>query len=238
MVGSGTDDEAYTDRYDSHCYLVWDGGSGFLVDAGTGRGADQWLRNIADVCDPRGLHGVLVTHYHADHAGGAARAREAGLAVFAHPVTVAALRDADEEITQLRRARDAGVYPAGYRLLPARLAELHPGNRALPSALNVEAVDAPGHCDGHLVLLCEIAGDTVLFSGDCLFAGSEVSIQAIPDCRLDAYADTVIALAGRRPDVLLPGHGDLVLAGAAAVVDRAADAFRRLVPPPNLLRPW
>ena len=238
LVGSGTDEDAFTDRYDSHCYLVWDGTTGFLVDAGTGRGADRWLTNIAEVCDPRSLSGLLLTHYHADHAGGAAAARAAGLHVAAHPLTVAALRTGDEEHTQVRRARDAGVYPANYHLPAAEIDELATGRLTLSESMTLDVIDAPGHCDGHLVLLTRLDTAAALLSGDCLFAGGQISLQPIPDCRLDAYAETVIGLADLEPDLLLPGHGDLLLSGAAAVVERAADAFRHMVPPPNLLTPW
>jgi glyoxylase-like metal-dependent hydrolase (beta-lactamase superfamily II) len=237
MVASGTDETALTDPHDCHCYLVWDGEGGFLVDAGTGLGAAQWLRNVREVCDPARLGGLLLTHYHADHAGGAAAAREAGLAVLGHPLTAEALATADEERTQLARARAVGVYPPGYRLRAAEVQPLHGGVRLTSGGVVVEVVDAPGHCDGHLVFLVGAPGG-VLLSGDCLFAGGRVSLQAIPDCRLVEYADTVATLADRSPDVLLPGHGDLVLGGAAEAVHRAAAAFARLVPPPNFLVAW
>lgn len=237
MVASGTDETALTDPHDCHCYLLWDGDGGFLVDAGTGLGADRWLRNVREVCDPARLGGVLLTHYHADHAGGAAAARRAGLPVFGHPLTADALAAADEERTQLVRARAAGVYPPDYRLAPAEVQPLRGGTRLASGGVTLEVIDAPGHCDGHLVFLVGASGG-LLLSGDCLFSGGRIALQAIPDCRLVEYADTVATLAERSPDVLLPGHGDLVLHGAARAVHRAAEAFARLVPPPNFLVAW
>jgi hypothetical protein len=77
------------------------------------------------------------------------------------------------------------------------------------------------------------AGKAILLSGDCLFAEGRVSMLAIPDCRLDRYAHTVGELAGNHFDALLPGHGPAVLEDAAADIDRAAQSFRRLIPPPN-----
>ncbi|MBX7266266.1 MBL fold metallo-hydrolase [Micromonospora sp. Llam7] len=99
LVGSGTHPDALTDPHDCHCYLVWDGTGGLLVDTGTGLGADAWLANIAEVCDPAVLSGVVVTHYHADHAGGTAAARAAGLPVIASAETRTALAVADEART-------------------------------------------------------------------------------------------------------------------------------------------
>lgn len=220
-----------TDPHDCHCYLIWDGAGGLLIDAGTGLGADRWRAAISSVCDPAALSGVLITHYHADHAGGAAAA---GVPVIASRPTAEALAISDEDRTSLAVARAAGVYPAGYRLPAATVSRVVDGGSVLSAGgVRVEVVAAPGHCDGHVVALATIAGRTVLFSGDCLFAGGRVSIQALHDCRLDRYAETVIALAGRDVDVLLPGHGEPVLSDARTPIASAAASFRRLVPPPN-----
>jgi glyoxylase-like metal-dependent hydrolase (beta-lactamase superfamily II) len=218
---------------DCHCYLIWDGTGGLLIDAGTGLRAASWLAAVSSVCDPAALTGVFVTHYHADHAGGASAA---ALPIIASRETAEALAVADEKRTSLAVARAAGVYPTGYRLRAAVVEHVVAGGSMVSAGrLQVEIIAAPGHCDGHLVALATIAGRRVLFSGDCLFAGGRVSIQALHDCRLDRYAETVIALASRDVDVLLPGHGDPVLTEAHRDVTRAAESFRRLVPPPNVL---
>lgn len=235
LVGSGTDRAAFTDDHDCHCYLVFDGSSGFLIDAGTGRAAQQWLANVSEVCALDDLAGVILTHYHADHAGGAAAARRAGLAVFGHPLTAAALASADETVTSLAIARDVGVYPADYRLEPAQIEPLTVGRPLRAATVTLDILDAPGHSDGHVVVRGRAEDRSVLFSGDCLFAQGRVSIQALHDCRLERYAETVISLAATHTDALLAGHGDIVLAGAQDGIERAAQHFRRLVPPPNQL---
>lgn len=236
VVGGPTGPEL-TSEFDGLQYLLWDGSAGVLIDAGTGLGADAWLSNVAGVCGDTVPFGVLVSHYHADHAGGAAAAVRAGIDVYAHELTAAALEAGDEEVTQVDRARRAGVYPASYRLEAAR------GVRVLPDAalievgsLTVTVLNAPGHCDGHLAFLTDAGGRRSLFSGDLLFAGGKVSIQAIPDCRLDSYADTVRGLAELEADALFPGHGEPVLSGASFDIERADASFRRLIPPPNLLQ--
>jgi glyoxylase-like metal-dependent hydrolase (beta-lactamase superfamily II) len=94
---------------------------------------------------------------------------------------------------------------------------------------------SPGHCDGHLCFLVEHAGRRSLCTGDAIFHGGRVSIQPIPDCRPYAYARTAERLAELDVDALLPGHGDIALDGAAAHLTAAADSFRRLVTPPNIV---
>ena len=225
-----------TDAHDSTQYLLWDGQTGILVDVGTGLGSDALLANIREVCGDSPLFGAVLTHYHADHAGGSAAALAAGLDVYASELTATALAAADEEITQLARARRAGVYPDDYRLAAASGIRILPdGARLEIGSIAVTVLEAPGHCDGHLVLLATCDDTTALFSGDVLFADGRISMQATPDCRLDLYADTVRGLAELDVDSLFPGHGEPVLSGARHDIARAADSFRRLIPPPNLL---
>jgi glyoxylase-like metal-dependent hydrolase (beta-lactamase superfamily II) len=237
LVGSSDQDSpAFTSLYDCNQYLVWDGGHGFLVDAGTGLGGAAWLANLSGIADPDALTGVLVTHYHGDHAGGVAFATDQGLRAYAGDLTAAALRDGDETVTQLARARAVGVYPSDFSLRP--VATVHPVDdfQSLQiGKFRVTAISAPGHCDGHFVFQAEIGKRSALFSGDVIFAGGAVSMQALPDCRLDDYADTVIGLAELGIDQLFAGHGGPVLAGASAQIEASAASFARLVPPPNFV---
>ncbi|MDN4612941.1 MBL fold metallo-hydrolase [Leifsonia sp. F6_8S_P_1B] len=234
-VGGSSGPERTSD-HDGIQYLLWDGTDGLLIDVGTGLGADAWLANVGEVCADATPFGAFVSHYHADHAGGAAAAMHAGIDVYAGSVTAAALATADEQATSLERARRAGVYPEDYRLAAAPDVRILPDASALTiGSFTVTVLDAPGHCDGHLVFLVDHYGRRSLFSGDTLFSGGRVSIQAIPDCRLDLYSDTVRGLAELEVDELFPGHGEPVLADASVDIARAAESFRRLVPPPNIL---
>jgi glyoxylase-like metal-dependent hydrolase (beta-lactamase superfamily II) len=234
LVGSGEPGPAFTDAYDGHSYLVRDDdGTALLLDCGTGRGSSAWLSNLDAVCDRDAVIAVLISHYHADHAGGAAAAIEAGFAVLGAPRTVEALALADEEVTSLGLARDAGVYPAEYTLTPARMAAA--GDHLDVGALRVVVEPTPGHCDGHLAFRLLVGDSAALFSGDCLFSGGRVSVQAIHDCRLREYATTVQGLARRPTEQLFPGHGPAVLSNARLDIERAAATFRSLRVPPNFL---
>jgi len=238
----GTADEtspAFTSPYDGNQYLIWNGERGLLIDAGTGLAADVWFANVAEVAPRDAIDAVVITHYHGDHAGGAAAAAAHGWRVAAGETTARALEAGDEQVTQVARAREIGVYPREFALrahAPERI--LSDGEMVQLGALRVTGIAAPGHCDGHVVCLLEGPGETAaLFTGDVLFAGGLVSMQAIPDCRLDRYAETVITLAGLGVDQLFPGHGRWVERDAHLEVSAAAESFARLIPPRNVLTP-
>lgn len=239
LVGSGDPaSPAFTSGYDANLYLIRRGGTAYLIDVGSGLGTQAWLANIRSVVPLDEIEAAVITHYHGDHAAGAAAAGLAGLSLLATEATAAALRRGDEIATSLAVARDAGIYPADLRLEPTEIGVLDGVARSLPGA-ELTVIEAPGHCDGHVVVVLDEQdsdGSTrSLFSGDVIFAGGRVSMQPLADCRLDRYSDTVIALDRLRADRLLPGHGEAVMERAWVDISRAADAFRSLVPPPNLL---
>lgn len=236
VVGTPEAGQAYTSSFDCIQYLVWDGANGVLIDVGSGLGRTNWLSNISSVATPASLAGAFISHYHGDHAGGASSAAEEGFALWGSRETAESLAMGDENVTQIARAREAGIYPPEFHLQPTPGIQVLTGGEQLHLGhIAVSAIDAPGHCDGHLVFLLEVGGRRMLFSGDVIFSGGRISMQAIPDCRLDKYAETVIGLARLEVDELYPGHGEAVLAGAGPQLAAAAASFARLVPPPNLL---
>lgn len=237
LVGSGTDAEARTSPYDCHVFLLDGGGACALVDTGTGLATETLLRHLDEGAALDRLTHVFVTHYHADHAGGAAAIRAAtGAAVCTSTETAHALATGDEDVTQVAEARRVGVYPPDYRLAACRVDRVAgDGSSWQIGDLRVTAYASPGHCDGHLCFLVDDGRTTALCTGDSIFAGGRVSIQAIPDCRPYEYRRTASRLAGLPVDALLPGHLDLVLTGGAAHLAAAAETFDRLVPPANIV---
>ncbi len=74
-----------------------------------------------------------------------------------------------------------------------------------------------------------------LLGADLVFWGGRILLQNIHDCRIDAYADSVFKVVKLDFDALLPGHLQISLRYGKAHVEKAAEAFRQLGVPPNIL---
>src|SRR5918998_350246 len=117
LVGGGNNGFDISAPLDCHVYLLDGGDELALVDAGVGGNAGDTaliLANLeADGYDLGKLRRVLLTHYHADHAGGAAELRDRiGCTVHGSPLTAIAVAAGDEETINLPFAKKAGFYPA------------------------------------------------------------------------------------------------------------------------------
>lgn len=219
LVGGGpTFGFGLTPGPDAHAYLIDGGGELALVDCGTGTDAsrDALLANVREAgLDPGSISQLFVTHYHADHCAGASRYRDQlGLEVLASGETADALETADHTATSFTAARSLGYYP-GELAFPACPVgtRLHDGDEVRVGRLAFRFVATPGHCTGHGAYLVTGGERTYLFSGDSLFAGGRILLQATHDCDLQLSLDAVRTLAALDFDSLLPGHGPLALTG-------------------------
>ena len=224
---------------DCHVYLIDGGDELALLDAGLGDGdaIDRIVATmVAEGLDPARLGRLILTHYHADHAGGAAAWRERfGLEVVAPAGAAPALRDGDERAVALDVAKAAGFYRADYWLAPVAVDRTVAERDAVAvGTLTLSVFDTPGHCDGHASYLLHGRERRYLFAGDAVFCGGRVVLQNIHDCRVAVSAKSVAKLAALEFDALLPGHGPIALSGGRDHVRRAAAAFGKLFVPPGL----
>jgi hydroxyacylglutathione hydrolase len=237
IVGSGRSGIGLTDDYDCHVYRLDGGDECALVDAGGGRDVSAILRQIQlDGLELKRVRKLLLTHAHADHAGGAAGLREAlGLRVCASPVAASYLRDGDERASSLDVARLAGVYPAdfAFRACPVD-EELADGAIVSVGDLQVEAVDTPGHASGHVCYVLRHSGLVSAFSGDALFFGGRILLQNTWDCSVQESVRSVERLAGLSLDGLYPGHMTFAVRDGRREVEKAMQSIRALLPPPQL----
>jgi hydroxyacylglutathione hydrolase len=199
---------------ETNAYLiVSDTGEGLLVDAPPD--PDEIGKHIArhDVS----IVGIVLTHGHVDHTGGAGKlAAASGAVTHVHP---------DDDYLTLHPSEQLrmmfGMTPPGSYDLPDRIENLEHGQVLDFSGISLEVRHTPGHTPGHCCFYWEDEG--TLFSGDQLFAGS-IGRTDLPGGSfqqlVDSMRDQVMTLDD---DVLvLPGHGPETTIGR----ERAMNPFR------------
>jgi glyoxylase-like metal-dependent hydrolase (beta-lactamase superfamily II) len=205
-----------------------------LVDAGAGRDSVATIAAIAaSGVEPASVRWLLLTHAHADHAGGAAGLRAAlGLEVAAGEATARMVEAGDSTAPGLDRAIAAGVYPTDYAFPPCRVDRtVLPGETITLGELAVEIVASPGHSHDHLCYCVRQDGATLLLAGDALFWGGRVIWQDIPDCDVSATCETIRRLSSLAFNALLPGHGAFSLRDGARHAALALARVQRLLGP-------
>ena len=224
--------------FDAHCYLLDGGDELALVDCGTGTEAAM-MRLLANVeaagLDPGRISRLFLTHFHTDHAGGAARYRERldlDVAIAAEAAT--ALETADHEATSFVPGQRAGLFPVDFDYPACPVADrLADGDIRQVGRFTVRFLATPGHCGGHGSYLVTGGDRTYLFAGDAVFAWGKVAVLATADCNLQALLSSVRRLADEEFKALLPGHAEIVLDGGKAHVEQAKATIDALTVPPN-----
>jgi glyoxylase-like metal-dependent hydrolase (beta-lactamase superfamily II) len=231
-----------------HLYLV-EADDGFvLIDTGvnTAEAFAGLQRKLGDLgLDFRAITQVVITHFHSDHCGQAARIRELAGAQIVMGVTerrtyeMVQGRAGDEREEQFQRhglppaqaSRYAEVLPYLKSLtLPfgVDLAIAH-GHTLLAKRRRLEAFITPGHTPGHVCLF--MPEEKIMFSGDHILQKITPNISLHSYSGADPLGDylhslqATLALGAER---LLPSHGPLIEDPTARIHELLAHHERRL----------
>lgn len=198
----------------TNAYLVSaDDGQAFLVDAPPD--PDEIGKHIArlDVA----VVGILLTHGHVDHTGGAGKiAAGSGAVTYVHPDDdFLTLHPSD----QLRRI--FGMVPPGSYEVPDQLEDLSHGQILEMAGARIEVRHTPGHTPGHCCFYWE--SEATMFTGDQLFAGS-IGRTDLPGGSYQQLVDSMRDQVMTLDDAVrvLPGHGPETTIGQ----ERAMNPFR------------
>lgn len=195
-----------------------------LVDTGTHGAGPKLVRSVRMLgFDPRGIGDVLLTHWHIDHSGSAAR--------FASSSAHSRVWAGEVDLGIVRGERPPEVLPAPDTTALGRLlARVQRPGPPVPAAQGladgdrqeaaggVEVVHTPGHTLGHVAYLLPSRG--VLLAGDALFnvgrptRGPKAFSSALT--RRPASLRRILDLPW---DTVAPGHG---APAGAKVRDRIA----------------
>jgi glyoxylase-like metal-dependent hydrolase (beta-lactamase superfamily II) len=208
LVGSG--EIGLSDAWDAHVYVLDGGDELALIDAGCGQRSSlhEILEHVrADGLEASRISKLLLTHWHPDHAGGAAGVRQRlGLKVC---------------------ASEQAVIEAGAEGLPPCTVDevLSHGAAVQVGSLSARALVVPGHSSGSTCYLVDVPGGRALFTGDAVFMNGILGLLNHPDSSLDAYRTFFSRVDGLQIDMLLPGHMLFILRGAQRHLDWAVEAL-------------
>ena len=190
-----------TDPSDAGVYLVRFGDKAALIDAGSGRGHSQLVRNIDECLESNTqLEYLLLTHCHFDHTGGARAVRDTyGCRIVAHELDAVYLESGDNRVT--------GTAMYGASIEPFSVDIRLQGKESTLSigTGTVRAIHCPGHSPGSVVYTTEIDGELILFGQD---VHGPIHSELLSD--EEQYLASLARLEDLDADILLEGHFGII----------------------------
>lgn len=183
--------------FDSNVFLLKKEGTAVIIDTGSGFHNKAMVHDIDRKLEDHTLKGLVLTHEHFDHSGGAKNLMDHyDVPLFGSNETARALREADENLT--------GSFLFGAHMEPImEMVELGP--ELVIGAVELEVISTPGHSPGMTCLITK--DDRKLFCGDLLFCDGGVGRWDLPGGNLDLLKRSISSSLDWNVKGLYPGHG-------------------------------
>ncbi len=226
---------------DSSSILVIRDAKGLVcVDIGGGGEANisQTMRLFEkEGCKVSDIHTVIVSHTHADHMGAIGHFRQLlhGMTVMDHEADACFLQD-NRLLNEIFNADLIRTYVPG---APFDILEFYrnfcPISETVPDKVLAEGdlleygdfvfevIHTPGHHPGHISLFEPTR--RILFVGDML--GREVPFYTPRSGGVDGYLSSLEKYLTRRPERIIPSHGEVINDPEKAVLEAVAKVRRR-----------
>lgn len=206
--------------YEANQYLAVHDGEAVLVEAGTGLNLPGTLEGVDDAIGDAELVAIYLTHWHADHVGGAAAVHEALGAELVMPEAEAhAVRDGRADLTLADNF--------GLPQRPAPVRGVEPGDTIEVGGEAFQVLHTPGHTAGHTSLWHEPTRSLV--AGDSVFSDGAFGRVDLPTGDPADMLATLERLAGMDVANLYPGHMRVVEGDAHKHVELARSQARGLI---------
>lgn len=170
----------------TNTYIVGTGKRRILIDTGDAD-VPQYINHLRSVLNYENidLAHIFVTHWHHDHVGG--------------------LTDIFEEISEKTKHCQVWKFPRAQDELPNGITvePLKDGQEFVIEGATLRIVHTPGHTVDHVVL--HLLEENAVFSGDCVLGEGTAIFEDLYD-----YMNSLQDIANMQPDVIYPGHGNVI----------------------------
>ncbi len=183
--------------YDSNVYLLEDENP-IIVDTGTGAYADSALEELSKIVPLKRIGGIVLTHSHYDHIGGAAEFQKAtGGRIYLHEEEATPIMGGDYSLTL------SSMFGAELKKLD--IEPLKSGQKLSSGSSELEVIHTPGHSIGSIVLLDRKGNRAVV--GDTVFCDGGVGRWDLPGGDLGKLRTSVKSIGKLGLKSMYPGHG-------------------------------
>jgi len=225
--------------FDCNVYLLKCKDELALIDSGAGVEIKSLFENITnDGLNPEKVRKVIVTHSHADHAGGCKKLKEKiDCKVYAPAGADKLIEKGTDEELGLSIAKKSGLYSEDYEYPHIKVDETVKDNEIIRIGdSKLITIHIPGHTKYSCCFLLEKNDHRIIFTGDTVFFNGEIGLINCPGSSLSDYRENIGKLSNLSIDILLPGHRIFVLRGGQQHIDKAVEALGKIAVPSCFLR--